>query len=92
MDYRKVNEVTHKDAYSLPRVDDSLDILAGSRWFSTLDLKNGHWQVEVAPEHQQKTAFCTQGELCEFNVMPFGLCNVPATFQRLKDSTLAGLQ
>ena len=92
VDYRKVNEVTHKDAYPLPRVDDSLDTLAGSRWFSTLDLKSGYWQVEVAPEHRQKTAFCTQEGLYEFNVMPFGLCNAPATFQRLMDSVLAGLQ
>ena len=80
MDYRKINEVTRKDAYPLLRVDDSLNRLAGSRWFSTLDLKSGYWQVEVAPEHQQKTAFCTQKGLFEFNMMPFGLCNAPATF------------
>ena len=58
----------------------------------TLDLNSGYWQVEVAPEHRQKTAFCTQEGLFEFNVMPFGLCNTPATFQRLMDSVLAGLQ
>ena len=92
VDYRKINEVTRKDAYPLPRVDDSLDTLAGSRWFSTIDLKSGYWQVEVAPEHRQKTAFCTQEGLFEFNVMPFGLCNAPATFQCLMDSVLAGLQ
>ena len=80
VDYRKINEVTRKDAYPLLRVDDSLNTLAGSRWFSTLDLKSGYWQVEVAPEHQQKTAFCTQEGLFEFNMMPFGLCNAPATF------------
>ena len=92
VDYRKVNEVTRKDAYPLPRVDDSLDTLAGSKWFTTLDLKSGYWQVEVDPEHREKTAFCTQEGLFEFNVMPFGLCNAPATFQRLMDSVLAGLQ
>ena len=91
MDYRKVNEVTCKDAYSLPRVDDSLDVLARSRWFSTLDLKSGYWQVEVAPEYQQKTSFCTQEGLFQFNLMPFGICNAPATFQRLMNSVLAGL-
>ena len=85
-------EVTHKDAYPLPRVDDSLDTLAGSRWFSILDLKSGYWQVEMAPEHRQKTAFCVQEGLYEFNVMPFGLCNASATFQHLMDSVLAGLQ
>ena len=92
VDYRKVNDVTIKDAYPLPRVDDTLDTLAGSVWFSTLDLKSGYWQVEVAPEDHEKTAFCTQEGLFEFNVMPFGLCNAPATFQRLMDSVLAGLQ
>ena len=59
IDYRKVNSVTHKDAYPLPRVDDTLDTLVGSIWFSTIDLKSGYWQVEVAPEHREKTAFCT---------------------------------
>ena len=70
VDYRKVNKVTHKDAYPLPREDDGLDTLAGSRWFSTLDLKSGYWQVEVAPEHRQKTAFLHTEGLYEFNVMP----------------------
>ena len=92
VDYRKVNEVTRKDAYPIPRVDDTLDTLAGSTWFTTLDLKSGYWQVEVAGEHREKTAFCTQEGLFEFNVMPFGLCNAPATFQRLMNSVLAGLQ
>ena len=92
VDYRKVNSVTIKDAYPLPRVDDTLDTLAGSVWFTTLDLKSGYWQVEVAPEDRAKTAFCTQEGLYEFNVMPFGLSNAPATFQRLMDSVLAGLQ
>eukprot|EP00731_Ephydatia_muelleri_P021198 Em0013g925a len=59
VDYRKVNEVTRKDAYPLPRVDDTLDTLAGSKFFSTLDLTTGYWQVEVAPEDQPKTAFTT---------------------------------
>ena len=92
VDYRKVNDVTIKDAYPLPRVDDTLDTLAGSVWFLTLDLKSGYWQVEVAPEDREKTAFCTQEGLFEFSVTPFGLCNAPATFQRLMDSVLAGLQ
>ena len=92
IDYRKVNNLTVKDAYPLPRVDDTLDTLAGSVWFTTLDLKSGYWQVEVAQEDRAKTAFTTQEGLFEFNVMPFGLCNAPATFQRLMDSVLAGLQ
>ena len=92
VDYRKVNNVTTKDVYPLPRVDDTLDTLAGSVWFTTLDLKSGYCQVEVTPEDCAKTAFCTQEGLYEFNVMPFGLSNAPATFQHLMDSVLAGLQ
>ena len=57
IDYRKVNAVTRKDAYPLPRVDDTFDTLAGSSWFSTLDLKSGYWQVEVNPSDREKTAF-----------------------------------
>ena len=91
-DYRRLNSVTRKDAYPLPRVDDALDTLAGSRWFTTLDLLSGYWQVELHPEDKQKSAFTTHEGLLEFNVMPFGLCNAPATFQRLMDSVLAGLQ
>jgi len=92
IDYRKVNAVTRKDAYPLPRVDDTFDTLAGSSWFSTLDLKTGYWQVKVNPSDREKTAFCTQQGLFEFNVMPLGLCNAPATFQRLMNLVLAGIQ
>ena len=89
--YRKVNSVTRKDAYPIPKIDETLDTLAGAKLFSTLDLRCGYLQVEVKPEHREKTAFYTSEGLFEFNVMPFGLCNAPATFQRLMDSVLAGL-
>ena len=92
VDYRKINTITRKDAYPLPRVDDTLDTLAGAKWFSALDLLSGYWQVEVAAEDREKTAFCSPEGLFEFNVMPFGLCNAPATFQRLMDMVLTGLQ
>ena len=82
---------TRKDAYPLPRIDDTLDTLSQARWFSTLDLLSGYWQVEMDPADKPKTEFCTPKGLFEFNVMPFGLCNAPATFQRLMDSVLAGL-
>ena len=91
VNYHKVNDVTRKDAYPIPKVDDILDMLSGSTWFTTLDPKIGYWQVEVAEEHCKKTAFCTRKGLVEFNVMPFGLCNAPATFQRLMNSVLVGL-
>ena len=92
VDYRKLNNVTRKDAYPLPCVDDTLDTLAGSCWFTTLDLISGYWQVPLHTEDREKSAFTTPEGLFEFTVMPFGLCNAPATFQQLMDSVLAGLQ
>ncbi|KAK3104661.1 hypothetical protein FSP39_007335 [Pinctada imbricata] len=92
VDYRKLNEVTVKDAYPLPLIQESLDHLSGAKWFSTLDLCMGYWQVAVDPNDQHKTAFATRRGLFEFSVMPFGLCNAPATFQRLMESVLRGLQ
>ncbi|KAL5515000.1 hypothetical protein EMCRGX_G000106 [Ephydatia muelleri] len=92
VDYRQLNSITCKDAYPLPRIDETLDTLAGSVWFTTLDLISGYWQVEVKPEDCEKTAFCTKDGLFEYKVMPFGLCNAPATFQRLMNLVLAGMQ
>uniref|UniRef100_A0A5S6QQ76 Reverse transcriptase n=1 Tax=Trichuris muris TaxID=70415 RepID=A0A5S6QQ76_TRIMR len=92
VDYRKLNDVTEKNAQPLPRIDDALDALAGSRWFSTLDLASGYWQVEVEARDRPKTAFTTPSGLYQFRVMPFGLCNAPATFQRLMEKVLEGLQ
>ena len=65
--------------------------LAGSQWFSTLELISGYWQVKLDDNDRHKTAFSAPDGLFEFNVMPFGLCNAPATFQRLMDMVLAGM-
>lgn len=92
VDYRKLNEVTIKDAYPLPRVDDCLDSLANSKWFSSMDLNSGFWQVGMAEDHKEKTAFSTSLGLFHFKVMPFGLCNSPSTLSRLLEDVLRGLQ
>jgi hypothetical protein len=63
VDYRKLNDVTKKDCFPLPRIDDTLDTLEGTKWFSTLDLKSGYWQVALHPDDREKTAFST-GQGC----------------------------
>ena len=92
VDFCKVNDATIKDAHPLPRIDDTLESLYGAQYFSTLDLKFGYWQVPIKESDKEKTTFRTSsGQLYEFNQLPFGLYNAPATFSRLMDCTLAGL-
>ena len=91
VDYRALNDVTVKDSYPIPRIDDTLDALSGAHWFSTLDLKSGYHQIGMAEEDKPKTAFSCGSGLWQWRVMPFGLCNAPATFERLMEVVLSGL-
>ena len=92
VDYRALNSVTKPDVFPLPRINDLLDQLGKSRYFTTLDLKSGYWQIKVHADSQEKTAFIIYKGLFEFRVMPFGVTNAPAVFQRLMQQVLAGLQ
>jgi len=89
---RRLQEVEfYIDVYPLPQIDDSLDLLAECKYFITLDLASGYWQVGMSQDSQEKTAFVTSDGLYEFTVMPFGLCNAPATFQPLMENVLTGV-
>src|SRR5436305_10467469 len=91
VDYRKLNKITKKNNHPLPRIDEMLDKFEGSQWFSSIDLASAYWQVEMDEKDIEKTAFITSEGLYEFLVMPFGLCNAPATFQRLMQEVLENL-
>ncbi|UYV64864.1 hypothetical protein LAZ67_3002201, partial [Cordylochernes scorpioides] len=92
VDYRGLNKMTKKDVYPLPRVDDALDCLKGANIYSTIDLKAGYWQIGIDEADREETAFITPDGLFEFKAMPFGLCNAPATFERMMDNLLKGLR
>ena len=92
VDYRRLNSLTIKDAYPLPRINDSLRLLGNQQWFSTMDLASGYWQVAMSTDAKRKAAFVAHEGLFQFRVMPFSLCNAPATFERLMDRVLCGMR
>ncbi|GFV46741.1 retrovirus-related Pol polyprotein from transposon 412 [Trichonephila clavipes] len=89
VDYRKLNDVTKKDSYPLPRIDDTLDTLSGHKWFSTLDLKSGYWQVEIHPEDREKQHSLPARTMAVQSHAVRALA--PATFERLMETVLKGL-
>ena len=91
VDYRALNDITVKDVYPLPLVGDCVEAVAGSQWFSKLDALWGYWQIKICDDDKRKTAFITKYGLFEFVKMPFGLCNAPATYSRVIDLILKGI-
>ena len=91
IDYRKMNDVTKKDLFPVLRIDDKLDALSGAEWFNVLDIQSGYFQVICDIHDREKTAFVTENGLYQFKVIPMGLCNAPATFERLMNKVLKGL-
>jgi Reverse transcriptase (RNA-dependent DNA polymerase) len=92
VDYRKLNSLTERDVYPLPRLDECIDSLGDAVVFSTLDANSGYWQVSVHPDHRDKTTFTCHVGTFRFKRMPFGLRNAPLTFQRAIDVILSGVR
>lgn len=91
IDFRALNKKTIKQQYPLPRIiDDQLDSLAGYKYYTTLDLASGYYQIPLAENSKRLTAFITPDGHYEFNRMPFGLTNAPATFQKTINRILGG--
>jgi len=91
IDYRRLNSVTRQDSYPLPLIDNCLNVLSGSSWYNTLDLRSGYYNIPIAEEDRDKSAFVTRTGCYRFTVMPFGLTYAPSVFQRLMDCVLCGL-
>ncbi|GBN02728.1 Retrovirus-related Pol polyprotein from transposon 297 [Araneus ventricosus] len=88
VDYRKLNEITIKDSYPLPRIDDTLDALNGNQWFSTIDLKIGYWQVKIQPEDNEKTAFTTGQGLWQFKIKVNWIEECEKSFNSIKQALI----
>ena len=91
IDYRRLNAMTTKSAYPIPRIDTCLDSLDGAQWFSTIDLRSGYWQVKQSDQDADKTSFVSRKGCFRFKRLSFGLCGAPSLFQRLIDLVFSGL-
>ena len=92
VDYRRLNAVAVRDVYPLPVMEEVIGYLEGARYFSSVDLESGFWQIPIAEEHRHKTAFVTTDGLFQFKRLPFGLHSSPPNFQRLMDHVLGNLK
>ena len=92
VDFQRLNSLTALDTYPMPHIEELIDKLGGATYLTTLDLARGYWQVPIAENAKEKTAFVTPHGLFQFEVMPFGLNGAPATFQRLMDRVVKGME
>jgi hypothetical protein len=90
VDYRKLNVIKRKDRFPLPRIEDTLEEMARTKWFSSLNLRSRYWPVDIHPDDKE-TAFSTGQGLWQFTIMSFGPCNAPETFENLMKTVLIGL-
>ncbi|KAF7657930.1 hypothetical protein LDENG_00020310, partial [Lucifuga dentata] len=91
-DYRKLNAITKPDSFPLLRIEDCIDRVGSAKYVTKLDLLKGYWQVPLTPRASEMSAFVTPDAFLQYTVMPFGLRNAPATFQRLMSKVLAGVK
>lgn len=92
IDYRELNKIIRQDSYPLPKIDAVLQCLSGKKFFSTMDLASGYWQIRLSEDAKRKSAFTTSEGLFQFTVLPFGLSTSPAVFQRMMDVVIKGLR
>ena len=92
IDYRKINNILKDDRWPIPRIDDIFAKLAGTKYYTTLDARNGFFQIPMAVKDRHKTAFCTHNGLFQFNCLPFGLKIGPSVFQRMISKVLKGIE
>jgi hypothetical protein len=91
-DFRRINSVTIPDSFPMARIDDIIDKVGQAKFMTKLDLSRGYWQIPMDPDSIPLSAFCTPHGLFQWKVMPFGLRNAPATFERLVKRVLSGLE